>query len=205
MSEDTGGDDLRRAAAVTAFLLLFLSLTNTSAAQSSAFRKGSIDWEVLAGGAVPVDVLAARSDRRLALVAIEVGRIMSGRLGQGPLAGQFEMLVQAMPVVVRGPEEFWGVGLSPLFLRWTFAGTSRVRPFAEASAGLMLVDWATHGPGRVTRNFSEQIGLGMRVGKGSGRGLILGYRFQHISNGARDLPSPAVDTHVAYVGVSIVR
>lgn len=195
---------MRRPAAVTAFLFLFLSLTNTSAAQSSAFRKGSIDWEVLAGGAVPVDVLAARRDRRLSLAAIEVGRIMSEPLGSGIFGGQFEILAQVMPIVVRGPEEFWGVGISPVF-RWSFTGTRHLRPFVDASAGLMLIDWDAPGPGRVARNFTEQVGAGLRIGNWSGRALVLGYRFQHISNGSPSLPSPAVDTHLAYVGVSIMR
>jgi hypothetical protein len=174
------------------------------AAPPSAYRKGAIDWEVTAGGALPVDLLAARSDRRLTLAALEIGRIMSEPLGSGPLSGQFEMLVQVMPVIVRGPEDFWGVGISPVF-RWSFAGGKNLRPFAELAAGLMLIDWETSAPERVAQNFNEQMGLGVRIGNPSGRSLIVGYRFQHISNGSPDLPSPAVDTHQAYVGVSVVR
>jgi len=174
------------------------------AAQPSAYRKGSIDWNVIAGGALPVDLLAARSDRRLSLAAIEVGRIMSGRLGPGALSGQFELLVQVMPIVVRGPEEFWGVGISPIF-RWSFEGWKSLRPFAELSAGLMLIDWDMPADGRVGRNFNEQMGVGVRIGNPFGRALVAGYRFQHISNGSPDLPSPAVDTHLVYVGMSIMR
>jgi hypothetical protein len=181
------------------------SIQPSTEAAAAAFRKGSIDWSVLAGGALPVDLEGARSDRRLTLAALELGRVMSGPHGPGPLRGQFEMLIQVMPVIVRGPEEFWGVGISPLFLRWTFSGIGRVRPFAEASAGLMFIDWAEPGISRVARNFNEQAGFGVRVGRASGRGLIVGYRFQHISNGDPDIPSPAIDTHLAYVGFSLVR
>ncbi len=169
------------------------------------YEKGSIDWGVVAGGALPVDLSSARPDRRLWMAAVELGRIMTGVHGPGPFAGQFELLVQAMPIVVRGPADFWGVGLSPLFVRWNFSGTGRVRPYAEASAGLMFIDWETAGPGRVTRNYNEQVGVGVRIGNPSGRGPIVGYRFQHISNGSGSIPSPGIDTHLVFAGFSFVR
>ena len=133
--------------AAAAFFVCILLVPHLSAAQPSggaappsAYRKGSIDWEVYAGGALPVDLQSARSDRRLSLAAIEVGRIMSGPLGPGPISGQFEMLLQVMPIVVHGPEDFWGVGISPVF-RWSFAGWKSLRPYAEVAAGLMMIDW----------------------------------------------------------------
>lgn len=211
------GGDLRTATAVTTILLFLLVFTDVAAAQSSGpvpqtdagaapgALPGRLEWGLLAGGALPVDVDGARSDRRLSLLAVEFGRIVSRPHGPGMLAGQFEIMMQAMPIAVRGPEDFWGLGLSPLFVRWNFTGTRRVRPFAEASAGLMLIDWDTSGPGRIARNFHEQAGLGLRIGSGSGRGLITGYRFQHISNGSPTLPSPAVDSHLVYVGFSMIR
>jgi hypothetical protein len=197
--------------AAAAFLAAFLLVAHPGAAQPfgsaahpSAYRKGSVNWELFAGGALPVDLQSARSDRRMSLAAIDLGRVMSEPHGPGPLSGQFEILLQVMPVVVWGPEDFWGVGISPLF-RWNFTGWTTVRPFAEVAAGLMLIDWETPTVGRVPRNFNEQIGLGVRIGNPSGRAFVVGYRFQHISNGSPDLPSPAVDTHQVYVGLSVMR
>jgi hypothetical protein len=199
-------------------LLVFLAAPRFAAAQSSTggpptpamvpgrvYEKGAIEWAVIAGGALPVDLSSARPDRRLWLAAVEFGRIMTWEHGPGPLAGQFEMLVQAMPIVVRGPADFWGVGLSPLFLRWNFSGARRLRPYAEVSAGLMLIDWDAPGPGHVTRNFYEQVGVGLRVGGSSGPSAVVGYRFQHISNGSRSKPSPGIDTHLVFVGVRSVK
>jgi hypothetical protein len=54
-------------------------------------------------------------------------------------------------------------------------------------------------------NFNEQIGVGMRIGATRRRSVMLGYRYQHISNGSPDLPSPGVETHLVYAGLSIVR
>jgi hypothetical protein len=184
---------------------VFLSLSGRAQAQTVPYEKGALDFTFIGGGALPVDWLDANSERRMALVAFELGRMMTGPHGPGPLSGQFEMLLQAMPIVVRGPQDFWGVGLTPLFLRWNFTGTSRVKPYVEAAAGLMLIDWETPGLGRGTMNFNEQIGFGVRIGATPRRSVMLGYRYQHISNGSPDLPSPGVETHLVYAGLSIVR
>ena len=194
---------MTRVAIAALCLLTSLIPTTDAAAQSNdEYRKGSIDWRIIGGGALPVDFRSARPDRRLTFGAVEIGRILSTKHGPGILAGQFELALQVMPIVVRGPEDFWGVGLTPVFARWNFSGTGVVRPFADASIGLMFIDWSTPGPGRIRGNFNEQVGLGLRVGHARGAGFLLGYRFQHISNGGRVHPSPGVDTHLLYAGVS---
>ena len=115
---------------------------------------------------MPVDVSSARPDRRLSFGAVEMGRILTTTHGPGILAGQFELSLQVMPIVVRGPEDFWGIGrLTPVFVRWSFSGTRVVRLFGSASAGLMFVDWRTPGPGRIPGNFNEQVGVGVRLGR----------------------------------------
>ena len=197
---------MKRAEIAALFLLAFLIPTTNAVAQGNdEYRKGSIEWRIIGGGALPVDVRSARPDRRLSFGAVEIGRILTTTHGPGILAGQFELSFQMMPIVVRGPEDFWGVGLTPVFVRWSFSGTKAVRPFADASVGLMFVDWSTPGPGRIPANFNEQVGFGVRVGHVRGPGFLLAYRFQHISNGGRAHPSPGVDTHLLYAGVSFVR
>jgi hypothetical protein len=69
----------------------------------------------------------------------------------------------------------------------------------------MLIDWDAPAPGRVTRNFNEQVGVGLRIGGSTGRGAVVGYRFQHISNGSRSIPSPGINTHLVFVGVMSVK
>jgi hypothetical protein len=136
--------------------------------------------------------------------SVEIGRIMTEAHGPGILRGQLELLLQAMPVVVSSDADFWGVGLTPLFLRWNFSGTEVVRPFVELAAGFMLIDWETPGPYRYLRNFNEQIGLGLRIGAGSRGSFVVGGRFQHISRGSTE-PSPSLDTYSIYAGYSSLR
>jgi hypothetical protein len=197
---------MKRVAIAALCLLASLIRTTDAVAQSNdKYQKGSVHWRIIGGGALPVDFRSARPDRRLTFGAVEIGRILTTKHGPGLLAGQFELSLQMMPIVVRGPEDFWGVGLTPVFIRWSFSGTRVVRPFVDASVGLMFVDWSTPGPGRIPINFNEQMGIGMRVGHARAAGFLLGYRFQHISNGSRTHPSPGVDTHLLYAGLSFVK
>ncbi len=109
--------------------------------ESEALQKGRVEVGVLAGGALPVTWLRARSDRRTTLGSLEIGRVLTGRVGGGPLSGRFEMLLDLTPlIVVHQPIRAWGVAASPLHLRWNL---SPVRPggarlFAEASGALLL-------------------------------------------------------------------
>jgi hypothetical protein len=191
--------------AVLCLLAFLITATDAVAQSNDEYPKGSVHWRIIGGGALPVDFRSARPDRRLSFGAVEIGRILTAKHGPSILAGQLELSLQMMPIVVRGPEDFWGAGLTPVFVRWSFSGTKVVQPFLDASIGLMLVDWSTPGPGRIPGNFNEQLGFGMRVGQPRGAGLLVGYRFQHISNGGRAHPSPGVDTHLLYAGVSFVK
>jgi hypothetical protein len=165
---------LKRTEIAVLFLLACLiSTTNAVAQPDDEYGKGLIDWRLTGGGALPVDVSSARPDRRLSFGAVEIGRIMTTKHGPGILAGQFELSLQMMPMVVRGPEDFWGVGLTPVSVRWPFSGKV-VRPFVDVSAGLMLVAWKTPGPGRIPGNFNEQIGFGVRVGHARSPGFLFG-------------------------------
>jgi hypothetical protein len=190
--------------AALCLLASLIPTTNAVAQSTDELPKGSIHWRIVGGGALPVDFVAARPDRRLTFGAVEIGRVFTAKHGPDILAGQLELSVQVMPIVVRGPEDFWGVGLTPVFVRWNFSGPGVVRLFADASIGMMFVDWSTPGPGRIVGNFNEQAGFGTRVGARSA-GFLVGYRFQHISNGGRAHPSPGVDTHLLYAGVSLVK
>jgi hypothetical protein len=200
------------------FVLSWLFCTGLAAAQPIApapgagtltpvegYRKGAINWRVLLGGAMPVEHNDSEAERRMRILAFEFGRVMTERHGPGPLAGQLELLVQAEPIVAQGVNRFLGIGLTPLFVRWNFAGVKWLRPIAEGAAGVMLVDWAEAGPGDVIANFYEQVGLGLCIGYPTKLGLTFGVRYQHISNGGRAKPTTGLDAYLLYAGVSFLQ
>ncbi len=137
-------------------------------------------------------------------MAVEVGRFLTERHGPGPLAGQFEYVLQAEPLWTRGPENFGAIGLAPILLRWNFAGGRQIRPTAEIGTGPMLIVWAKPAATHVLLNFYEQIGFGVRIGRPSKAGLVAGFKYQHISNGGRTHPSPGTDAYLVYGGVSFL-
>ena len=76
-----------------AVLMASLILATPVLAQAEGeYRKGSTEWRVSAGGALPVDLESARPDRRLTFVAVEVGWFLTTTHGPGFLAGQLQIL-----------------------------------------------------------------------------------------------------------------
>jgi hypothetical protein len=166
------------------------------------FRKGAFYWRFLGGASLPIEYKDSSSDRKMGLMDVEFGRVLTSRHGPGPLAGQFEYVVQAQPLVVRGPDHFNGIGLTPILLRWNFAGGRQVRPIAEVGSGFMLIKWPDPAPNQLVLNFYEQIGFGVQIGSPSKTSLAAGFRYQHISNGGRAHPSTGTDAYIVYAGVS---
>ena len=174
-------------------------------APDNDFRKGAFYWSVLGGFSLPIDYKDSSSEQKMGVFDLEVGRIMTRRHGPGPLAGQFEYVIQLQPTVVRGPDHFPGFGVTPILLRWTFAGGKQIRPTAEAGAGLMFINWPDPQPNQLALNFYEQIGFGVRIGRPLRMGVVAGFRYQHISNGGRAHPATGTDAYIVYGGVDFIQ
>lgn len=168
-------------------------------------QKGSLEVTFILGSALPTTWLRARSNRRLTIGALDVGRVMTGRIGTGRFSGDLELLFEFAPLLVlRQPEHALGIAASPIFVRWNFAGFRRLRPFADVSGGLLITNQEV--PARTTRlNFIDQAGFGVRVGIAPKRAVVIGYRFQHISNGGRIRPNPGANFNLLYGGLALER
>lgn len=181
--------------------------SRTPAGAPLRFEKGTVEIGGLVGTALPISLFRAKPERRLTMVSFSVGRVMTRRLGRGPLGGHLELLVEATPLMLlRQPDSVFGAAVSPFFMRWNIAplGARRARVFAEVSGGLLLTSHEV--PARTTSfNFIDQGGFGVRFERDSRRAWLVGYRFQHISNGGRVRPNPGANFNFVYGGLSFMR
>ena len=169
--------------------------------------KGRVEAGGITGTTLPITLFRAHKDRRLTLGTVHLGRVMTNQRGRGPLAGNFELLVEISPLLLlHQPQRTFGLAASPLHMRWNF-GPMRGHPlrvFAEASGGIVYTSRAV--PVRTTAfNFIDQAGFGMRLERNPRSAWLLGYRFQHISNGGRVKPNPGANFNLVYAGVSFLR
>jgi hypothetical protein len=92
-----------------------------------------------------------------------------------------------------------GFGIKPLGLR-AWAGRSKVRLFADASAGVVHFGTPLLASNATRFNFVYDLGLGVQVDvPGAGR-LALGFRRHHLSNAGLGEVNPGLDSDVAYLG-----
>ncbi|MPY88018.1 MAG: hypothetical protein GEU99_08860 [Luteitalea sp.] len=172
---------------------------------------GASEWSVFAAGgrtAIGRDIDGvARSgpDARLALSAFQWSRVLTAPHGFTPIRGQLQMGFELVPVLhAVESREALGFGVSPLVLRWRFVGTRHVQPYIEALTGVARTDHQI--PDGTTRlNFLSQAGVGTWLALSDGVGVLIGYRFEHLSNASRRPFNPGLDFHVVYLGMSWIR
>jgi hypothetical protein len=167
------------------------------------FQKGAVEISALGGATVPVSLFRANPDRNLKMASLQIGRVMSG----GPGGNNLQLTLDVTPFFqVHQPDAVLGWSISPLFVRWNFppAGNRGARIFAEVAGGLLFTSEPV--PVRTTTfNFLDQAGFGVRIEDGARRAWLIGYRFQHISNGGRVKPNPGANFNFVYAGVSFLR
>jgi len=152
------------------------------------------------------------------------GKSMTGRIGQADIeavnfelghavSSRFEFGTVIAPMNIRqlksGYGDQFGDGShnvtaisSSLFLRYHFGGdSSRVRPFAELSSGPVWSERRV--PAGTSRfNFISQGGFGVTIRPRERYGVILGWRFGHISNGGIEPDkNPGYNTNALVVGL----
>jgi hypothetical protein len=166
---------------------------------------GSNEVTVAGGVAWGVEVFNSATGHDFAFQALSLGRVLTAPRGPGLLRGRLEWGIELVPLFGQyEPRRVLGVGVTPILWRWNFDASGRVLPFAELGGGGL---WTSDPvPERTTtRNFTAHVGAGLRWLTTSRQGLMLAYRFHHISNGNRVDRNPGVNSHQLYAGWTWIR
>ena len=154
------------------------------------------------------------------------GKSLTGRIGQADVGAfnlelghatspRFEYGVVFTPMSIRQEKSGYDDQLGPgqqnvsafvtsLFARYHFrADAARVRPYAELSSGPMYSEKRV--PAGTSRiNFYSQGGVGVTFHPRERYGILLGFRFGHISNGGIEgEKNPGYNTNCLVVGVQL--
>jgi hypothetical protein len=174
--------------------------------RSSNLRSTSVErhseWNVSAGVARSVRLFQSTAGRAYGVATVGYARELTGDLRIFGIRGRFAWGVEATPVFAQfSPANIYGVGVAPVVWRWNFPPQRQWSAFAELSmGGLLTSDEIPENTSRL--NFTAHWGGGVRRRWGGGNSLLLGYRFQHFSNGNQLGSNPGVNSHVLLAGWS---
>lgn len=196
---------MRHAIVALALLLWPAAGGAQPADEGTAVTAGSSEVTVGGGAAWGVTVFHSASGHDFAFQTVTWGRVLTAPRGPAALRGRFQWAIEIVPLFGQyAPNEVYGMGVAPIVWRWNFERPGRLMPFVElAGGGLWTSDPV---PERTTNgNFTAHIGAGARWLFGPRQGLVVAYRFHHISNGNRVERNPGVNTHQAYAGWTWLR
>jgi hypothetical protein len=184
------------------FLLAWLAVPGTVWAQppTPLMTAGTHEITVAGGAAWGAEVFHSSAGHDFVFQTLSWGRVLTAPRGPGPLRGRLQWGVEIVPVFAQyEPRAVYGFGVSPIIWRWNFEPRGRILPFVELGGGGL---WTTDSvPERTTgSNFTAHVGAGMRWMRSARHGLVLAYRFHHLSNGNRIERNPGLNSHQAYVG-----
>jgi hypothetical protein len=172
---------------------------------SPAWPEGTSEWTVIGAVGWGVPIFGYGIDNAFAFPAVSWAKVLTAPRGRGRLRGQFQWGIELVPLFAQyHPERAYGVGLSPLVWRWSLMPSRQMAPFAELGGGLLWTNVDV--PRETTRaNYTAHVTLGVRLLGTKTHGTLVGYRFEHISNGNRVDTNPSVNAHTLIAGWSFVR
>lgn len=193
---------------------------NTQGQQQSDLAEKKNEFGVW--GSISVDAptwLGGTPDARFGSIGLRYARVLTQNQ---TLA--FSWTIDAVPVAVlsvnqitivptgsgsftaqRRRDHTYGAGLSPIGLKLNFRPTQTVQPFVNGSGGFLYFSKVVPEPGAARFNFTFDGGGGIQIVRESGRAIMIGYKWQHISNGFHAPVNPGIDLHMIQFGFSIRR
>jgi hypothetical protein len=220
-----------------------VAITNPLRQEARPFNFGGL----LQGG---FGVTEDRGGFKFFMAGVHAGKVLTGNSGGGMMRGNFEVAMEAFPfwqsytptglrqncTVTAGPVggvgaqcsapftiggTFTGASITPIILRWNFAGSRRVAPWAQGAGGLL---WTNHkypafggpplsstagfsystlgdnGPNDETSvwNFTPQFGVGVHYFTSARRSIDLGANAVHISSASLGDKNPGVNASVQF-------
>jgi len=97
-------------------------------------------------------------------------------------------------------EWVYGAGLSPVGLQMNFFRGRIVQPYINGTAGVLYFTKNVPVAHSSNFNFTFGFGAGVEIWYLENQSILLGYKYQHISNGYTAPENPGVDSNLLYVG-----
>jgi lipid A 3-O-deacylase len=132
---------------------------------------------------------------------LRYGWILTRPHGPGFLKGRFEYALDAVPafLIFQPANTAYGVGFSPLVLKWNVATRGRIAPYLELNGGTLFTNHdVPFGTNPV--NFTSAAALGTHI-LGERYNWSLELRYMHISNAGLATPNPGINTVQVRLGV----
>jgi hypothetical protein len=132
---------------------------------------------------------------------LRYGWILTGPHLPGFLRGRFEYVVDAVPayVVFQPANTAYGVGFSPLGLKWNFERHGRISPYFELNGGILFTDHDVP-TGTNDLNFTSAAALGTHI-LAAKYNWSLEARYLHISNAGLGTFNPGLNTVEVRLGI----
>jgi lipid A 3-O-deacylase len=173
-------------------------------------RKGTTEWGIMAGYGLSNSLGPSKSGIDFVTLMPRFGYVFAGIQANPPLKGSLEGVVEAVPALVafEDSQTIYGGGFN-LLLRYDFATGTRVVPFLEGGAGILLsTPQSTDRQSQFRAsqfNFTLQIAPGIRYFLNKRAALSLEYRFHHISDANTTEHNPGLNSDFVLLGFSIFR
>ena len=132
---------------------------------------------------------------------LRYGWILTGPHLPGILRGRFEYAVDATPLflVFQPANTAYGVGFSPLGLKWNFERHGRLSPYLELNGGTLFTDHnVPAGTNKV--NFTSGVAVGTHI-LGEKYIWSVELRYMHISNAGLATLNPGINTVQVRLGI----
>ena len=95
----------------------------------------------------------------------------------------------------------YGVGAQPLGIKLYLANQPRARLFGGGSVGMLFFNRDMPISGSRRMNFAVEYGVGVEVSSVGRSAVVLGWKFQHMSNGYTSPINPGLDVNMLYLGL----
>ena len=219
----------------TKIIMLFLSITsmlfipastraqasegtsNDKQQTSEGIQKGSNEFGVW--GSISFDAttwIGYTPDARFGHIGVRYGRVLAA---SKTIA--FEWTIDAIPVAVlsssrltsirsgAGPilqrKSVYGAGISPIGLKFNFRRNKRIQPFGASTGGFIYFNENVPVSGAARFNFTFDFQGGVQIVNSNQRSFMIGYKYNHISNGYHAPINPGVDVQMIFFGFSVFR
>ena len=109
--------------------------------------------------------------------------------------------VNGNPVDVPGKKQtVYGAGVSPIGLQMNFRRGSVLQPYVNGTAGFLYFTENVPVANSSNFNFTFGVGAGVEIWYREDQSIMLGYKYQHISNAFTAPHNPGVDSNLFYIG-----